>query len=117
MERNEIAQILNMEQEKVSTMIIKIKHQILNRLRKGINKRETITDLFPGYTEDQILAVIDTLSDQNKKMIELKYGLNNNNQIENNEIRSQLNIDPSTMSCKFYQSKVQIAKKLQKKFK
>ena len=65
----------------------KREYNIYNNVDKRTRStKNEITDRFPGYSEQQILDTINTLSDLNKKIIELKFGLNGVKAISNKNI-------------------------------
>jgi len=111
---SEIAQKFNIEPTTVSSKIFMIKNQIKQRLVTGADKKETIFDLYPEYTEEQVLGAIEALSEQNKKIIKLRYGLDGNTAIETKEIAQQYNTETAAMSSKIYIIKKQITKRLEK---
>jgi len=113
-ETKEIAQQYNTETATMSRKICMIKKQIAQKLEKGITKKETIFDLYPEYTEKQVLEAIDTLNDVNKEIIELKYGMNGKEVAKVKDIAQQLNIEPTAVSSKLCMIKKQITNKLEK---
>jgi len=111
-ENPEIAKEFNIQSSEVSKTINSIQKQIEKRLERGQFKKEEIFDLFPGYTKEQILYVIDTLSVDSKKIIELRYGLNGNEAISNVELENQYNVHRA--SSRVYSIMIQIKERLEK---
>ena len=61
-----------------------------------------------------MLKAIDTLSDENKKIIELKYGLNGNVARSTKEIAEALNIKYSTLTVRIVNIRTMLIKRLEK---
>ena len=67
---------------------------------------------FPKYSEKQILEAIDSLNKDNKKIIEMKYGMNGNSPLSCIEIEKQYNIHRA--SARFHSITKQIERRLKK---
>ena len=89
---------------------------IQNKPKKVKNfKQTTIFEIFKEYKEEEILFVINTLDETNKKIIELKYGLNGNKTHKNSEICQLLGIENQNLSYRISNIKTMIKKRLIKK--
>ena len=123
-----IAKQYNIKQGSISWKI----SSILNKLTKILNgetlsnKRVVVSkngqskvqpslfSYFPDYKEEDVLKAIDTLSDENKKIIELKYGLNGNVARSTKEIAEALNIKYSTLTVRIVNIRTMLIKRLEK---
>lgn len=77
-------------------------------------KLKTIFEFFSEYTQEQVLNAIDSLKEKNKRIIELKYGLNGNLILSTKEIAEQFGMSSSNMSVMIVNSRIAIGKRLQK---
>ena len=113
-ELKEMSKILNLSTKKINSRLLAIENQIKRRLEQGIYKRETIFDLYPEYSEEQILGAITTLSLKKQKIIELKCGLNGNTEHKNEEIANILNLPLEKIYNEIRSIKKQILYRLEK---
>ena len=75
-------------------------------------KEQSIFELYPDYTEEQVMRAINSLNDNYIKILELKYGINNEKTMSNKEIANLLNISYSNLIAKINYIKKKISKKL-----
>ena len=113
-ETKDIAKLYNIDIETMYTKLNSIKLQIGRRLEKGQFKVETIFDLYPNYTKEQVLSVINTLTDENKKIIELKYGLNENDYTETRDIAKKMNVTVALINSRLWAIHAQIKQRLER---
>lgn len=73
-----------------------------------------LPELFPNYTEEQIQDSINSLNETNRRIVELKYGLNGNPITSTKDIVEQLNIKYSTMAVRVVNVRRMLAKRLEK---
>ncbi|MBE6143978.1 MAG: sigma-70 family RNA polymerase sigma factor [Firmicutes bacterium] len=103
---NKLAKILNSETLSNKKVVVsenkQCKHQI------------SLFSYFPDYKEEVVLKAVDTLSDENKKIMELKYGLNGNLAISTKEIAGILNIKYSTLTVRIVNIRTMLIKRLEK---
>jgi len=110
----QLAEEYNVAPKEINKKIQAIHQQLKRRLEKGQFKRETIFELYPNYSEEQILKSINTLTELNKKIIEMKFGLNNNEYYELKEISEILKIDFKKLNSRYGQILKGIENRLQK---
>lgn len=124
--QNVLAQELGISQGCLS----KINKKILEKLKTYIikayipsNNYEEVNDInkLLGYfykydtCENEILSIIDTiLNNTNKKLMELKYGLNGNPSLNNHEIAQQIDIKESLIPLRVCNIREMIKRKLEK---
>lgn len=114
----EIAEMFNTTASKVHSSIIGAKKRIktlleyqcsLNIPKQNIQIRtKNIFEYFKGYKEEDVLDAINLLKDSDKKIIEMAFGLNNNEFFEYKEISEILNIKGSTLRNRIKDIKVKI---------
>jgi len=112
-ETNVIAKEFNLTVKNVNSRLWAIKEQIKYRLENEKFQRETIFDLFSEYSKEQVLGVISTLPDEDKLIIELKYGLNGNEYTETNIIAIKLNTTVKNICSKIEINKRKIQTRLE----
>ena len=84
-------QLYSIVKNGLNKRIYVIKKQIKQKLETNQLEIETIFDSYPGYSEQEILTAINELNNEEKNIIELKFGLNNNETHNNTEIAKLLN--------------------------
>ena len=88
-----------------------IKRQINNRLKNKLCDEQSLFALYPEYTEEKILEAVNSLGETKKKIIELKYGLNEKEKVDNKKISEILNIKLANIGPNISLAKKQIKTK------
>ena len=116
----EIAKLLDLKYSSLTVRIANIRQAIRTRLAKqktepkSRSTHESLFDYFPEYTEEQVLEAVKTLSEESKKIIELKYGLNGNTVHSTKEIAELLDFNYHSLTARVANIRQIIRKRLAK---
>lgn len=126
----EIAEQVGINYGTLSVRINYIKKAILNHLenpeiekkndsnskteKQNRSRIDNIFELYPGHTKEEILKAIDALSDENKLIAELRFGLNGKDRIGLKELANKMNLSYIASNSRINYIKKSISKFLNK---